>query len=66
VVDCLGDVAAVAAHLGIGRFPVTGGSGGGPHRMAAAARLGERVVRALWVSRELMGPDRVSDELDGG
>jgi pimeloyl-ACP methyl ester carboxylesterase len=46
VVDCVGDVAAIADHLGIGRFSVTGGSGGGPHSLAVAARLGERVVRA--------------------
>lgn len=46
VVDCVEDVAAIADHLGIGRFAVTGGSGGGPHSLAVAARLGERVVRA--------------------
>lgn len=46
VVDCVGDVAAIADHLGIARFSVTGGSGGGPHSLAVAARLGERVVRA--------------------
>ena len=46
VVDCVGDVAALADHLGIARFSVTGGSGGGPHSLAVAARLGERVVRA--------------------
>jgi pimeloyl-ACP methyl ester carboxylesterase len=46
VVDCVGDVAAIADHLGIGMFSVTGGSGGGPHSLAVAARLGERVVRA--------------------
>jgi len=46
VVDCVGDVAAIADHLGIERFSVTGGSGGGPHSLAVAARLGSRVVRA--------------------
>jgi pimeloyl-ACP methyl ester carboxylesterase len=46
VVDCVGDVAAIADHLGIARFSVTGGSGGGPHALAVAARLGDRVVRA--------------------
>lgn len=46
VVDCVGDVAAIADHLGIGMFSVTGGSGGGPHSLAVAARLGDRVVRA--------------------
>jgi pimeloyl-ACP methyl ester carboxylesterase len=38
------DVAAVADHLGIGRFAVHGGSGGGPHALAIAALLGERVL----------------------
>jgi pimeloyl-ACP methyl ester carboxylesterase len=46
VVDCVPDVAAIADQLGIARFAVTGGSGGGPHSLAVAARLGERVVRA--------------------
>ncbi len=42
----MSDVAALADHLGIARFAVTGGSGGGPHSLAVAARLGDRVVRA--------------------
>ncbi len=46
VVDCVGDVAAIADELGIDRFAVTGGSGGGPHALAVAARLPERVTRA--------------------
>lgn len=46
VVDCVADVAAIAEHLGIDRFSVVGGSGGGPHALAVAARLPERVVRA--------------------
>lgn len=49
VVDCVGDVAALADHLGIARFSVVGGSGGGPHCLAVAARLGARVVRARCV-----------------
>ena len=49
VVDCVGDVAAIADHLGFQRFSVTGGSGGGPHSLAVAARLGSRVVRAACV-----------------
>ncbi len=46
VVDCVADIAAIADALGIDRFLVTGGSGGGPHALAAAARLPERVIRA--------------------
>jgi len=46
VVDCVSDVARVADALGVGRFAVTGGSGGGPHSLALAARLPDRVTRA--------------------
>jgi pimeloyl-ACP methyl ester carboxylesterase len=46
VVDCVADVEAIAAALGIDRFSVEGGSGGGPHALAVAARLPDRVVRA--------------------
>lgn len=49
VVDCVGDVAAIADALGIERFAVTGGSGGGPHALAVAARLPGRVLRARCV-----------------
>jgi pimeloyl-ACP methyl ester carboxylesterase len=45
VVDCVGDVAAIADHLGIGEFATMGGSGGGPHVLAVAAMLGDRVTR---------------------
>jgi pimeloyl-ACP methyl ester carboxylesterase len=45
VVDCVGDVAAIVDDLGIDRFTVMGGSGGGPHCLAVAARLPERVIR---------------------
>jgi len=50
VVDCVGDVVALADHLGLDRFAVTGGSGGAPHALAVAARVGApRVVRARCV-----------------
>jgi pimeloyl-ACP methyl ester carboxylesterase len=40
------DVLAIADALGIERFAVNGGSGGGPHCLAVAARAPERVTRA--------------------
>jgi len=49
VADAAGDVARIADSLGIGRFAVSGGSGGGPHALAVAALLGERVIRAACV-----------------
>jgi pimeloyl-ACP methyl ester carboxylesterase len=44
------DVAAIADALGIGRFAVLGHSGGGPHALACAALLPERVIAAVSVS----------------
>jgi pimeloyl-ACP methyl ester carboxylesterase len=44
VADCAGDVAAVADHLGADRFYTTGQSGGGPHALACAALLPDRVI----------------------
>src|SRR4051812_28138480 len=46
VVDCVDDVRTIVDSLGIDRFSVTGSSGGGPHVLAVAARLGDRVDRA--------------------
>ena len=46
IVDEVDDVVAIADHLGFERFGVTGGSGGGPHSLACAALLPDRVVRA--------------------
>jgi pimeloyl-ACP methyl ester carboxylesterase len=45
VADVAQDVAAIADALGVERFGVVGRSGGGPHALACAARLGERVSR---------------------
>jgi pimeloyl-ACP methyl ester carboxylesterase len=45
VADEVEDVIAIADHLGFDRFAVTGGSGGGPHALACAALLPDRVVR---------------------
>jgi pimeloyl-ACP methyl ester carboxylesterase len=49
VVDCVDDVAAIADALGLDTCAVTGGSGGGPHSLAVAARLADRVTRARCV-----------------
>lgn len=46
VVDSVADVSAIADALGIERFAVNGNSWGGPHSLAVAARLPERVTRA--------------------
>jgi pimeloyl-ACP methyl ester carboxylesterase len=46
VADAVDDVVALADHLGFERFGVMGGSGGGPHVLACAALLPDRVVRA--------------------
>ena len=43
VADCVRDVAAIADHLGADRFFTSGGSGGGPHTIACAALLPDRV-----------------------
>jgi pimeloyl-ACP methyl ester carboxylesterase len=47
IADVTADVVAIADALGIGRFAVTGGSGGGPHALACGALLGDRVERCL-------------------
>jgi pimeloyl-ACP methyl ester carboxylesterase len=46
VADCAADVAAIADALAIERFYTTGQSGGGPHALATAALLGDRVIAA--------------------
>ena len=46
VVDVVPDVEAIADRLGIEGFAVLGRSGGGPHALACAALLPDRVTRA--------------------
>lgn len=46
VSDVAEDVRAIADHLGLERFAVVGRSGGGPHALACAALLPDRVTRA--------------------
>jgi pimeloyl-ACP methyl ester carboxylesterase len=50
VVDCVSDVVAIADALELEKFAITGGSGGGPHALAVAAGLPERVTRAACAS----------------
>jgi pimeloyl-ACP methyl ester carboxylesterase len=50
VADCAGDVAAIADALGAGEILIEGGSGGGPHALACAALLPERVLAAASVA----------------
>jgi pimeloyl-ACP methyl ester carboxylesterase len=47
VADVAADVSELADHLGLERFAVFGASGGGPHALACAALLSDRVDRAL-------------------
>ena len=46
VADAADDVLAIAAELDLKEFSVIGRSGGGPHALACAALLGDRVKRA--------------------
>jgi pimeloyl-ACP methyl ester carboxylesterase len=59
--DCVADVAALVDALGIARFAVTGGSGGGPHCLAVAAAVPDRVTRAACIvgvaPYDVMGED---------
>ncbi|GIG88534.1 alpha/beta fold hydrolase [Plantactinospora endophytica] len=45
VADAVADVAAIADDLGLARFSVVGRSGGGPHALACAALLPDRIHR---------------------
>jgi pimeloyl-ACP methyl ester carboxylesterase len=50
VASAADDVVAIANALGIGQFSVIGRSGGGPHALACAALLGQRVTCAAALS----------------
>jgi pimeloyl-ACP methyl ester carboxylesterase len=50
VADVAGDVRVLADAQGWDRFAVFGGSGGGPHALACAALLPERVIRCAVLS----------------
>ncbi|KOG30564.1 alpha/beta hydrolase [Streptomyces resistomycificus] len=61
VVDAAADVADIAQFLGLDAFSVVGRSGGGPHALACAAKLSDRVSSAA-VLVSLAPPD--AEELD--
>lgn len=61
VASCARDVEAIADALGIERFVTWGVSGGGPHALACAALLPDRVAAAATLAS--VGPDR-ADGLD--
>jgi pimeloyl-ACP methyl ester carboxylesterase len=50
VASCVSDVTAVADALGYDRFYSVGGSGGGPHSIACAALLPDRVIAAASIA----------------
>ena len=50
VADCIADVVAVADALGYERFYSAGASGGGPHSIACAALLPDRVISAASIA----------------
>ena len=50
VASCATDVAAVADAVGAERFYTAGWSGGGPHALACAALLGDRVLAAASIA----------------
>jgi pimeloyl-ACP methyl ester carboxylesterase len=63
VADIVADIAFVADTLGVPSFAVTGGSGGGPHALACAALLPDRVLRCLTnVSPAPFGPDGIDGD----
>ena len=65
VADIVADIEVIADELGVERFAVTGGSGGGPHALACAALFGDRALSFLAaVSIAPYGADGL-DWLDG-
>jgi pimeloyl-ACP methyl ester carboxylesterase len=48
--DCVADVVGIVDQLGVDRFSTMGWSGGGPHTLACAALLPERVVACATIA----------------
>jgi pimeloyl-ACP methyl ester carboxylesterase len=65
VASAAGDTAALANDLGIDTFAVLGVSGGGPHALACAALLPERVTRAAIIVGAAPSDDPDFDFLAG-
>ena len=65
IADVVIDVEAITQALGIDRFAVTGGSGGGPHCLATAALMADRVIRCLAEVSIAPYPSEGLDWLDG-
>lgn len=65
VADAAKDVASIADYLGVERFAVWGISGGGPHALACAALLPERVVAAASLASPAPYPSPGLDWLAG-
>lgn len=65
VADCAADVASIADALGADRFFTGGGSGGGPHALACAALVPDRVLGVASVSGIVPWGAADIDFLDG-
>jgi pimeloyl-ACP methyl ester carboxylesterase len=65
VADVVADVETITAALGIDRFVVSGGSGGGPHCLATAALMPDRVIRCFCQVSIAPYPSEGLDWLDG-
>lgn len=50
IADCAADVVAIVDRLGVERFATLGSSGGGPHTLACAALLPERVTACATIA----------------
>src|ERR1700733_11419096 len=65
VADCAADAAAVADWLGVKRFYTAGRSGGGPHALACAALLPDRVLATATIAGVAPWPAEGLDWLAG-
>jgi pimeloyl-ACP methyl ester carboxylesterase len=65
VADCAADVAAILDALGAERCYTHGASGGGPHALACAALLGDRVIKVASIAGAAPWPADGLDWLEG-